>query len=198
MPGGSAGDSTATSGTTSARCPALDREPIDLDQPDAALRDLAPRSRGARRRDRPTRPRRRESRARSASAWPATRRLAVTVVVLRDLRWPTASTSSIGWLNHFSVLLRISSLPTMSTRTRRHDRQPEEGQHELGAEARERQPAAPLDEELDDVARQHEDERDEHRQVGGGQRVEDDLAQEVGVELGRAGRRSGPSRRAPR
>ncbi len=119
------------------------------------------------------------------SAWLSTVARAVTVVVLRDLV-AAPSTSSIGWLNHFSVLLRISSLPTMSTRTRRHDRQPEEGQHQLGAEARERQAAATLDHQLDDVARQDEHQRDEHRQVGRRERVEDDLGQEVGVELGRA------------
>ena len=97
-----------------------------------------------------------------------------------------ARTSSIGWLNHFSVLLRMSSLPTMSTSTRRHDRQAQEGQHQLGPEPRERQPAPALDHELHDVAREHEDQRHEHRQVGRRERVEHDLGQEVRVELGRA------------
>ena len=57
---------------------------------------------------------------------------------------------------------------------------PSSAQHELGAEPRERQAAAPLDQELDDVARQHEHQRQQHRQVGGRQRVEHDVAEEVG------------------
>ena len=44
--------------------------------------------------------------------------------------------------------------------------------------------AAPLDDQLDDVARQHEHERDEHREVGGRERVEDELGQEVRRERG--------------
>ena len=68
----------------------------------------------------------------------------------------------------------------------RHNREAEQRHHELGAEPRERQAAAALDHELDDVAREDEDERDEHRQVGGRERVEHDLGQEIRVELGRA------------
>ena len=67
----------------------------------------------------------------------------------------------------------------------RDDRQPQHREHQLRAEARERQAAAPLDQQLHDVARQHEHQRQHHRQVGGRQRVEHDLAEEIGVELGR-------------
>ena len=69
---------------------------------------------------------------------------------------------------------------------RRHDRQAEQRRHQLQPEARERQAAPPLDNQLDDVARQHEREREQHRRVGDGERVEDDLAEEVGIELGGA------------
>ncbi len=61
---------------------------------------------------------------------------------------------------------------------------PEQQRHQLGAEARERQAAAPLDDQLDDVAREDEHERDEHREVGGGQRVEDELRGEIRRERG--------------
>ena len=63
---------------------------------------------------------------------------------------------------------------------RRDDGHPQHRQHELGAEAGERQAAAPLDDGLDDVARQQEHQRQEHREVGGRERVQHDLGQEVG------------------
>ncbi len=65
---------------------------------------------------------------------------------------------------------------------RRNEGHPQEQQHELGAEPRERQRLAPLDNQLDDVARQDEQERREHREVRGRQRVQDELAEEVGRE----------------
>ena len=68
---------------------------------------------------------------------------------------------------------------------RRNDRQAEHREHQLRAEARERQAAAPLDQELHDVARQHEHQRQHHRQVGGRQGVEHHLAEEIGAELRR-------------
>ena len=68
---------------------------------------------------------------------------------------------------------------------RRDDGQPEERADQLGAEARERQAAAPFDQQLDDVSRQHEAEREEHREVGNRQRVKQDLGEEVRVEVGR-------------
>ena len=49
----------------------------------------------------------------------------------------------------------------------RHDRQAQEGQHQLGPEPGERQPTAALDDELHDVAGENEDQRHEHRQIGG-------------------------------
>ena len=68
---------------------------------------------------------------------------------------------------------------------RRNDGEPEQRADQLRAEARERQAAAPFDQQLDDVARQHEAEREQHRQIGDRQRVEQDLGQEVRVEIGR-------------
>ena len=102
------------------------------------------------------------------------------------MRFADDSTSSIGALNQRSALLRISSLPTSSTRIDGISVMPEQHGHELGAEARERQRAPPLDDQLDDVARQHEHQRDQHRQVGDRQRVEHDLGEEVGREAGGA------------
>ncbi len=68
---------------------------------------------------------------------------------------------------------------------RRDNRQPEQRQHQLGAEPRERQPASSLDDQLDDVPRQHEGERDQHHQDAGRERVDHDLGQEIGVHLRR-------------
>ena len=67
--------------------------------------------------------------------------------------------SSIGALNQRSTLVRISSLPTMQHEHRRHERHAEQQRDQLGAEPRERQRPPPLDDQLDDVARQHEDQR---------------------------------------
>ena len=66
----------------------------------------------------------------------------------------------------------------------RHECVGEQEQDELGAKPGKRQGAAPLDHQLDDIARQHEPERHEHRQVAGEQRVENDLAQKIGRETG--------------
>ena len=62
----------------------------------------------------------------------------------------------------------------------------EQQRDQLGAEARERQRLAALDDQLDDVAREHEQERRQHREVGGRERVEHELAEEVGREPRRA------------
>jgi hypothetical protein len=62
-------------------------------------------------------------------------------------------------------------------------RQAEQRRDQLGAEAGERQGAPPLDHQLQDVARQHEDQRQHQRQVGDRHRVEDDRAEEVEREL---------------
>jgi len=69
---------------------------------------------------------------------------------------------------------------------RRHDRQSEQRGDQLEPESRERQPAPPLDEQLDDVARQHEAERHQHRDVGDRERIEHDFAQDVRIQMGRA------------
>ena len=91
----------------------------------------------------------------------------------------------------------MSSLPTISTSTAGMSVMPEQRRHELGAEARERQRAAPLDDQLDDVAREHEDERHQDREVGGRERVEHELGEEVGRERRRAVRqREQPGERA--
>ena len=63
---------------------------------------------------------------------------------------------------------------------------PSSSSDQLRAEPRERQAVAALDDQLDDVARQYEAEREQHREVGGGQRVENDLGQEVRRQLRRS------------
>ncbi len=50
----------------------------------------------------------------------------------------------------------------------------------LARNLRERQRAPPLDYQLDDVARQHEHERRQHRDVGHRERVQHDFDEEVG------------------
>ena len=151
---------------------------IDLDQPDASLRHLAL--------DRPPhgveiarlRPRRRECPCAIRAAWPATLRLALAVVVLRDPR--RRAEHVVDRLAEPLLGAAANQLAADDEdEDARHDREAEQRHHELGAETRERQPAAALDHQLDDVARQHEDERHEHRQVGGRERVEHDLGQEI-------------------
>jgi hypothetical protein len=80
---------------------------------------------------------------------------------------------------------------------RRNDRHPEQRRHQLGAEARERQRAPALHDELDDVARQDERQRHEDREVGRRQRVEDELGEKVGCQRRRpAGEREQRGQRA--
>ena len=67
-----------------------------------------------------------------------------------------------------------------------HERHREEQRDELRAEPGERQPATPLDDQLDDVAAEQPDEDDENREVRGRQRVQDELAEEVGRQPRRA------------
>ena len=68
----------------------------------------------------------------------------------------------------------------------RHERHAEQQRDELRSEPRKRQRLSPLDDQLDDVASQHEQERHDHCQVRGRQTVEDELAQEVWRKAGRA------------
>ena len=84
------------------------------------------------------------------------------------------------------MLVRISSLPTISTRTAGTSVMPSSSATSLARKRANGSAAPPLDDQLDDVARQHEDQRRQHRQVGGRQRVEDELAEEVGREPRRA------------
>ncbi len=69
---------------------------------------------------------------------------------------------------------------------RRHQRHDEQQRDQLGPKTRERQASPPLHHHFDDVARQHEDERQQHREVGRRQGVKDELGQEVRRETGRA------------
>src|SRR5580765_6151155 len=62
---------------------------------------------------------------------------------------------------------------------RRYERHGQQQDNQLGTEARERQRLPPFDDQLHDVARQYEDERDQHRQIGGRERVEYELAEEI-------------------
>ena len=102
------------------------------------------------------------------------------------MRCADDSTSSIGALNQRSTLLRMRPLPTSSTSTAGISVIPEQHRDQLGAEMRKRQRAALLYQQLDDVAREHEHERHENREVRGGERVQDDLGQEVGRERRRS------------
>ena len=68
------------------------------------------------------------------------------------------------------------SLPLMSTSTAGMMRHRQQRADELRAEPRERRRLPLLDPELEQVARQHEDQRDQQRQVDGEQRVEQHVA----------------------
>jgi hypothetical protein len=70
----------------------------------------------------------------------------------------------------------------------RHERHAEEQQDQLGAEPRERQRAPLLDDQLDDVARQNEHQRGQHRDIGRRQGVENEFAQEARREARRPAR----------
>jgi hypothetical protein len=89
-------------------------------------------------------------------------------------------TSDTGWPNQLAA--------GQQHQHRRDDGQAEQRGDQLQAEARERQAAAPLHDQLDDVAREHEAEREQHRHVGDRERVQQHLAHEVGIEARRAGR----------
>ncbi len=113
---------------------------------------------------------------------PGHRALPVVIVVLRNARCRRQDV-----VNRLAEPLLRAAANELAANDQdehaRNDRQAEKCEHQLGAKTRERQTATPFDHELDDVAGQHEDERHEHRQVGRGECVEDDLGQEVGVEL---------------
>ena len=124
-------------------------------------------------------------RTRHASGVFADQQLALVVVVARDL------------VGRRQDLVHRRVEPPVDARAdqlaaddehqdRRHERHREQEHDQLGAEARERQRLPPLHDELDDVARQHEDQRDEHRQVGSGERVEHELAEKIRRETRRA------------
>ena len=69
-----------------------------------------------------------------------------------------------------------------------HDGHRHQDGDELGAEPRERQRPPPLDDDLDQVAGQHERQRREHRHVGGDERIEHELGEELGREAQAVGR----------
>ena len=157
---------------------------VNLDQPDASWRhfpfDRPPYRVEIARLDRGDRDRSGDSRGVAGDA-----NLPLAVVVLRDPR--RRSQHVVDRLAEPLLGAAANQLAADNEHEdARHNREAEQRHHELGAEPRERQAAAAFDHELDDVAREDEDERDEHRQVGGRERVEDDLGQEVRVELGRA------------
>ena len=68
----------------------------------------------------------------------------------------------------------------------RNQRHPEQHEHQLRAEPNERNGPPPLDEQLDDVARQHEGQGEQHHHVGRRQGVENDLGEEVRRQARRA------------
>ena len=63
---------------------------------------------------------------------------------------------------------------------------PEQDGDELSAESRKRQRPPPFDDQLDHVAREHEREAEQNREVGGPQAVQNKFREEVGREAGRA------------
>jgi len=63
----------------------------------------------------------------------------------------------------------------------RHQREAEQQCDELGAEPRERQRTPALDHQLDDVAREHEPQRTQHREVDGDQGVDGEGADRAGA-----------------
>ena len=178
-PRGSDGDCAATSGD---RRPASARQRVDLDESDTPLAHFAL-DRSAHGVRIATLNRRRRHRAGQASRVLRDHRLVLAVVVAGD---PVRRRQHVvNRLRH--PFLRAASDQLAADdqhQHRRDDRQPEQREHELGAEARERQAAAPLDDQLDDVARQDEHQREQHREVGGRERVEHDLGEEVRVQLG--------------
>ena len=97
-----------------------------------------------------------------------------------------ARISSIGALNQRSTAVSTTRLPTISTSTDGITVMPSMRQHQLGAEAAERQAAPPFHHRLDDVARQHEHQRQQHRDVGRRERDQHDFGQEVRRQRGRA------------
>ncbi len=121
--------------------------------------------------------------------------LTIAVVVARD---------QIGGGEHFLDRRAEPAIDAVANQLAAHEqdehggneRHAEQHGHELPAEARERQRAAPLDDELDDVAREHEREAEEDREVGRPQPVKDEFGEKVGRESGRSIRqRNNPHQR---
>ena len=106
-------------------------------------------------------------------------------------RWPTRRTSSTGSANQRAVLLRISCPPTSSTSTEGTIVSPSSASTSLARNRENGSPRRRSTTQLDDVARQHEHQRDQHHQDAGRERVEHDLGEEVGVHLAPTGRRAG-------
>ena len=112
-------------------------------------------------------------------------RLPIAVVVARD---------QIGGRQHLldrRVEPAIDAVPDELAadeqhQDRRDQRHPEQHGDELSAESRERQRPPPLDDQFDHVAREHEREAEQNRQVGGPQAVQHRLGEEVGGQAGRA------------
>ena len=93
--------------------------------------------------------------------------------------------------------MRISSLPTSSTSTDGMSVIPSSTPTSFERNLRERQAAPPLDHHLEDVPREHEHQREDHREVGGRQRVEHELGEEVRARAATSAIRTRASPPAP-
>ena len=80
----------------------------------------------------------------------------------------------------------------------RDDRHREQRADELGAEPRERRRLPLLDPELEQVAREHEDQRDQQRQVDGEQRVQQHVGEQRRRDLARPARQPEQAGEQPR
>ena len=179
--GPAAADATSTTGTGSGRpsAPGASRY-TSTSVSRWSVTDPATASRSTRRSEVPRSavPRIRARRAVSSRHLP----LPVVVVVARD------PLGRIQHLVHRRVEPAVDAVEDELAAHQQHEhrgdeRHGEEHEDQLRAEPRERQPALPLDQHLDDAAGEDEHQRHQHREVDDRQRVEDELAQEVRREL---------------
>ncbi len=145
--------------------PAARIDPVNLDEAKPALRDF--RGNGsAHRVDVPRQDRGRRDVARNPRRVRPDNAFVLAVIVAADFH--RRSQHVIDRLTEPQLRAAANQFAAdEQDENRRDDRQPEQGHHQLCAEARERQPAAALDKELDDVPGEEEDQRQDHRQVRG-------------------------------
>ena len=175
--GGSVGAATFTTGSGPSRAPRPCADPVDLDHLHPLLRDVG-REPIANRADVGGGQIDARQRSRHAVGLIGHQLLALVVVVARNPIGPCQD------FVHRRVEPPVDVRPNQLAADQehdngRHERHSQQQRHQLRAEPREGQAAPPFDDKLDDVARQDEHQRDQHREICGRQRVQNEFGQKI-------------------